>query len=163
MKNTAISKKLLFLCTGNSCRSIMAEVILNQQPKKSGKVNYTAYSAGSFPTGRVNPDSLAILHENQLPTEGLHSQSWHELSTIDFDIVITVCDNAAQESCPAYMGQAIKAHWGIADPDKISGNGRKPAFRQAFAQLQQRIDKLLALAADEINSENLNNIGKNSI
>ena len=141
----------------------MAEVLLNQASNSASKVNYTAYSAGSLPTGRVNPDSLEVLKQNNLPTTGLSSKSWNELAAIDFDIVITVCDNAAQESCPAYMGEAIKAHWGIADPDKATASARRTAFKQAFAQLQQRIDKLLALAAAEINSKNLNNIGKNSI
>ena len=152
-------KKLLFLCTGNSCRSIMAEVLLNHK----GKAAYIAYSAGSFPTGQVNPDSLTILHENQLPVGNLISQSWNDLSHIDFDIVITVCDNAANEVCPVYLGRAIKVHWGINDPDKIVGKKRKQSFDYAFRQLEERIDKLLNLSGCEIDAESLNKIGEESL
>ncbi len=112
-----MKKNILFLCTGNSCRSILAEVILNHL----GKDRFKAYSAGSFPTGQVNPDSLEVLEKYGLPITGLSSQSWHDFSHITFDIVITVCDNAAGEVCPLYLAPAIKAHWGIADPDIISG------------------------------------------
>lgn len=150
-------KNILFLCTGNSCRSIMAEVLLNQL----GKNTYQAYSAGSFPTGSVNPDSLNILKENQLLTRNLSSKSWNYLSHIYFDIVITVCDNAANETCPIYLGSAIKAHWPIADPDKVVGENRLEAFALAFEQLKQHINKLLKLS--EISSDNLNHIGKTSL
>ncbi len=147
-------KNILFLCTGNSCRSILAEVILNHV----GKERFKAYSAGSFPTGKVNPDSLSVLEKHGLPITGLSSQSWHDFSNINFDLVITVCDNAAGEVCPLYLGQAIKAHWGIADPDKVVGENRQSAFEKAFKQMELRIDKMLKL--DELTQENLNKIGK---
>ncbi len=147
-------KNILFLCTGNSCRSILAEVILNHV----GKERFKAYSAGSFPTGKVNPDSLSVLEKHGLPIIGLSSQSWHDFSNINFDLVITVCDNAAGEVCPLYLGQAIKAHWGIVDPDKVVGKNRESAFEKAFKQMELRIDKMLKL--DELTQENLNKIGK---
>ena len=134
----------------------MAEVLLNH--KSNGR--YVAYSAGSFPTGQVNPDSLTVLLKNQLPIDDLLSQSWDDLSHINFDIVITVCDNAANEVCPVYLDHAIKAHWGINDPDKIVGKERKYSFDRTFRQLEERISKLLNLAASEVNAENLNEIGK---
>ena len=148
-----MKKNILFLCTGNSCRSILAEVILNHV----GKERFKAYSAGSFPTGKVNPDSLSALEKHGLPITGLSSQSWHDFSNINFDLVITVCDNAAGEVCPLYLGKAIKAHWGIADPDKVVGENRESAFEKAFKQMELRIDKMLKL--DELTQENLNQIG----
>lgn len=150
-------KKVLFLCTGNSCRSIIAEVLLNHL----GHNNYVAYSAGSFPTGLINPDSIELLKSKNLMTQGLKSQSWDELAHINFDVVITVCDNAASETCPLYLGQAIKAHWGIPDPDKVLGKNRMAAFIKTFEQLEQRINAFLALS--EITVENLNTIGKTPI
>ena len=152
-----MKKNVLFLCTGNSCRSILAEVILNHL----GKDQFNAYSAGSFPTGQVNPDSLKVLKNHGLSSENLSSKSWHDLSDISFDIVITVCDNAAGEICPLYLGQAIKAHWGIADPDKVVGKNRSNAFEKAYKQMQQRIKKLLKLKV--ITSDKLNHIGKNTL
>ena len=148
-------KKILFLCTGNSCRSIMAEVLVNNL----GKTRFQAFSAGSFPTGTVNPDSIKLLQQHNLATVNLASKSWHDLSHIKFDIVITVCDNAAGETCPLYLGQAIKAHWGIPDPDKVTGENRPQAFAKAFNQLKHRIEKLLDLKETEITATNLNKIG----
>ncbi len=148
-----MKKNVLFLCTGNSCRSILAEVILNHL----GKDQFNAYSAGSFPTGQVNPDSLKVLEKHGFSSENLSSQSWHDFSHITFDIVITVCDNAAGEICPLYLGQALKAHWGIADPDKVVGKNRKAAFEKAFKQMKNRINKMLELV--ELTQENLANIG----
>ncbi len=142
------------MCTGNSCRSILAEVILNH----FGKDQFNAYSAGSYPTGKVNRDSLVVLKKQGLPVTGLSSQSWNDFSHINFDIVITVCDNAAGEVCPLYLGQAIKAHWGIADPDKVVGKNRGSAFEKAFKQMKNRIDEMLSL--DKITQANLNDIGK---
>jgi len=135
----------------------LAEVLVNHY----GSRKYQAYSAGSFPTGQVNLDSLVVLDRYHLPYNELKSQSWDDFSQIDFDIVITVCDNAANETCPIYLGHAIKAHWGIPDPDKVTGKGRAEAFELAFAQLKQRIEKLLNLI--EINSDTLNHIGKISL
>ncbi len=142
------------MCTGNSCRSILAEVVLNHL----GKDRFNAYSAGSFPTGKVNPDSLVVLEEHGLPIDNLSSQSWNDFTHINFDIVITVCDNAAGEVCPLYLGQAIKSHWGIADPDKVVGLNRADAFDKAFTQMKCRITHMLKL--DKITQVNLNNIGK---
>jgi len=151
-------KNILFLCTGNSCRSILAEALLNNL----GKNRFIAYSAGSFPIGQINSDSLKILQTNKLPILNLASKSWHTLEFIEFDIVITVCDNAAAETCPLYLGNAINAHWGISDPDKVKGTARPLAFDKAFNQLVQRIEKLVLLADDDINETQLNLIGTHS-
>ena len=150
-------KNVLFLCTGNSCRSILAEALLNHL----GENDYKAYSAGSFPTGEVNPDSIGMLQSKNLITTGFKSKSWDDLAHINFDIVITVCDNAANETCPVYLGHAIKAHWGIPDPDKVQGNRRAAAFAMAFDQLEQRINALLELSG--VTVENLNYIGDTSL
>ncbi len=131
----------------------MAEVLLNNM---SGR--YLAYSAGSFPTGQVNADAIKMLDKNQLEYSKLKSQSWNDFEGTNFDIVITVCDNAANESCPVYLGQSIKAHWGIPDPDKVFGENREAAFELAYKQLKNRIEKLLELS--EIESYGLNQIGK---
>ena len=147
------TNKVLFLCTGNSCRSIMAEVMLNNMSTK-----FHAFSAGSFPTGQVNEDAIKLLDKNQLEYSELNSQSWDEFDGVDFDIVITVCDNAANESCPVYLGQSLKAHWGIPDPDKAIGANRELAFELAYKQLYARIEKLLMLS--KIDSDSLNQIGK---
>jgi len=102
---------VLFLCTGNSARSILAEVMMNTL----GRGQFIAHSAGSHPTGTVHPRALALLQRQGFSTEGLHSKSWVGLPTIPY-IVITVCDNAAGETCPAYLGPALRAHWGVEDP-----------------------------------------------
>ncbi len=152
-----MKKNVLFLCTGNSCRSILAEVILNSLSKN----RFKAYSAGSNPTGIVNPDSIKVLNQYGFSTENLTSKSWNELSHIVFDIVITVCDNAAGETCPLYLDQAMKAHWGIPDPDKIMGSKRAEAFERSFKQMQLRIEKLLNL--NHITVSELNKIGENTL
>jgi arsenate reductase len=137
---------VLFLCTGNSARSVMAEAILNQK----GKPHFTAYSAGSHPTGRVNPHALKQLEAARLPSSGLRSKSWDELAkpgAPHLDFVFTVCDNAAQEVCPIWPGQPMTAHWGVPDPAVVSGNEEKieRAFRDAFVVLDRRISLFLAL------------------
>ena len=137
---------VLFLCTGNSARSIMAEAILNRK----GRPNFTAYSAGSHPTGRVWPEALKQLEIAKLPTEGLRSKDWSEFALPDapkMDFVFTVCDNAANEACPVWPGQPITAHWGVADPAHVVGSPEQieKAFRDAFMTLDRRINLLLCL------------------
>jgi arsenate reductase (thioredoxin) len=137
---------VLFLCTGNSARSIFAEAILNQK----GRPNFSAYSAGSFPTGRVNPSALKQLQIAHLPTENLRSKSWDEFATPgapQMNFVFTVCDNAAREVCPVWPGQPITAHWGIPDPANATGSPEQVdrAFRDAFVALDRRISLFLAL------------------
>ena len=137
---------VLFLCTGNSARSVMAEAILNQK----GKPHFTAYSAGSHPTGRINPHALKQLEAARLPTTGLRSKSWDEFAkpgAPHLDFLFTVCDNAAQEVCPIWPGQHMTAHWGVPDPAVASGSEEKTqrAFRDAFVILDRRISLFLAL------------------
>ena len=131
---------VLFLCTGNSARSILAEGILNQV----GGGQFVAYSAGSFPAGRVNPYALELLRKNRIPTEGLRSKAWDEFAkpgAPPLDFVFTVCDKAAGETCPVWPGRPVKAHWGIADPVAIEGTDseKRQAFLNAFRDLSQRI------------------------
>src|SRR5580693_2761686 len=137
---------VLFLCTGNSARSIMAEAILNG--KRSP--NFTAYSAGSMPSGTVRPEALEQLRAANLPTEGARSKSWEEFSKPDapeMNFVFTVCDNAAKEACPIWPGQPMTAHWGIPDPAAVSGTAEEieRAFRDAFITLGRRINLFLSL------------------
>jgi arsenate reductase len=137
---------VLFLCTGNSARSIMGEAILNHR----GKRVFTAYSAGSQPAGAVRPEALQELELAGIPTGGLRSKSWDEFAapgapTLDF--VFTVCDNAAKEVCPFWPGQPMTAHWGIGDPAAVKGNPEEVgrAFRDAFSALDRRIGLFLSL------------------
>jgi arsenate reductase len=137
---------VLFLCTGNSARSIMAEAILNQK----GRPNFSAHSAGSFPTGRVNPAALKQLELARLPTEYLRSKSWDEFAkpgAPKMNFAFTVCDNAAREICPVWPGQPMTAHWGIPDPATATGSPEQidRAFRDAFVALDRRISLFLAL------------------
>lgn len=137
---------VLFLCTGNSARSILAEAILNAR----GSSHFIAYSAGSHPSGRVRPEALAVLQSAGIPTDGLRSKSWDEFSGPDapaMDFVFTVCDNAANEVCPVWPGHPITAHWGLADPAAVQGSPteRERAFRETMAALERRISLLLAL------------------
>lgn len=136
----------LFLCTGNSARSIMAEAILNRK----GQPNFTAYSAGSHPTGQVRPEALRQLEAAQLPTAGLRSKSWDEFARPDaplLDFVFTVCDNAAHEVCPIWPGQPMTAHWGIPDPAAVQGKAEQieRVFREAFFLLDRRVNLFLSL------------------
>ena len=137
---------VLFLCTGNSARSILAEAILNFK----GRPTFTAYSAGSHPTGTVRPEALRQLEQVRLPTLGLRSKSWEEFSspgapTLDF--VFTVCDNAANEVCPVWPSQPMTAHWGIPDPAAVRGSESEVqrAFRDAYFLLDRRISLFLSL------------------
>jgi arsenate reductase (thioredoxin) len=137
---------VLFLCTGNSARSIMAEAILNQK----GKGKFTAYSAGSHPTGQPRPEALQQIEWAGLSTAGLRSKSWDEFSAPDapkLDFVFTVCDNAAREQCPYWPGQPMTAHWGIADPAAVKGTSEEVAraFRDAFTVLDRRIGLFISL------------------
>jgi arsenate reductase (thioredoxin) len=137
---------VLFLCTGNSGRSILAESLLN----RLGRGQFRGFSAGSHPNGRVNPLALDLLQKLEFPTEGLRSKSWDEFAApqrTHFDFVITVCDNAAGEACPLWPGQPMTAHWGIPDPAAVEGTEleKKLAFRRAFNAMERRIKLLLSL------------------
>jgi len=137
---------VLFLCTGNSARSIMAEAILNRK----GRPNFRAYSAGSHPTGRVRPEALRQIEIAHLPTEGLRSKDWDEFArpgAPQMNFVFTVCDNAAKEVCPVWPGQPMTAHWGVPDPAAVEGSPEEieRAFRDAFMTLDRRISLLLSL------------------
>jgi arsenate reductase len=137
---------VLFLCTGNSARSIMAEAILNHK----GRGAFTAYSAGSHPSGQPRPEALAQLHAVGIATDGLRSKYWDEFAAPGaphLDFVFTVCDNAANEACPFWPGQPMTAHWGIPDPAAVKGTPDEiaRAFRNAFTVLDRRIGLFLAL------------------
>ncbi len=137
---------VLFLCTGNSARSIMAEAILNYK----GRPNFTAYSAGSHPSGVVRPEAIRQLESARLPTNGLRSKSWDDFTKPDapkLNFVFTVCDNAAKEVCPFWPGQPMTAHWGVPDPAAVQGTQEEidKAFRDAFFMLDRRISLLLCL------------------
>jgi arsenate reductase len=137
---------VLFLCTGNSARSITAEAIMNYK----GRPNFTAYSAGSHPAGAVRPEAIEQLKNVHLPTDGLRSKSWEEFSKPDapkLDFVFTTCDNAAKEVCPIWPGQPMTAHWGVPDPAAIRGTTKEieRAYRDAFLTLERRISLFLCL------------------
>jgi arsenate reductase (thioredoxin) len=137
---------VLFLCTGNSARSIMAEAILNHK----GKGQFTAYSAGSHPAGKVRQEALRQIQFARLPTEGLRSKSWDEFAAPGapkLDFVFTMCDNAAKEQCPYWPGQPMTSHWGVADPAAVKGTPEEiaRAFRDAFTVLDRRIGLFLSL------------------
>jgi arsenate reductase len=137
---------VLFLCTGNSARSIMAEAIVNYR----GRPNFTAYSAGSHPSGQVRPEALREVERAHLPVSGLRSKSWDEFARPDapqMNFVFTVCDNAAKEVCPVWPGQPMTAHWGIPDPAAVEGTAEEieRAFRDAFMALDRRIGLFLSL------------------
>jgi arsenate reductase (thioredoxin) len=140
------SYNVLFLCTGNSARSIMAEAILNRK----GRPTFTAYSAGSHPAGAVRPEALQQLASAHLPIEGLRSKSWDEFAqpgAPKMQFVFTVCDNAAKETCPIWPGQPMTAHWGVPDPAAVEGTPEEiaKAFRDAFMILDRRISLFLCL------------------
>jgi arsenate reductase len=156
---------VLFLCTGNSARSIMAEALLNH--KSAG--NFTAYSAGSHPSGTPRPEALAQLQSAGIPITGLRSKSWDEFAAPGaprLDFVFTVCDNATNEQCPYWPGQPITAHWGIPDPAAVKGALEEiaRAFRDAFVVLDRRIGLFLSLPLSTLQQlaiqEKLNEIGK---
>jgi arsenate reductase (thioredoxin) len=139
---------VLILCTGNSCRSILAEALINHL----GSNRLRAYSAGSHPIGRVNPNAIAILQRNNIPTEELSSKSWDEFDGKGIDIVITVCDRAAAETCPAYLDGTIRAYWGLPDPAHVTGNAEQidGAFQTTYDALHIRITKMLELPLEDM-------------
>ena len=142
---------VLFLCTGNSARSILAEGILN----KKGRGVFTAFSAGSHPSGVVRPEALKQLDSAGLPTAGLRSKSWDEFSAADaprMNFVFTVCDNAANEVCPYWPGQPMTAHWGFPDPAAVEGSDdvKREAFRQTVRQIRTRVQLFLSLPLETL-------------
>src|SRR5450432_490338 len=146
----------LFLCTGNSARSILAEAIMNQK----GRPNFTAYSAGSHPAGKVRLEALRQLKAAHLPTVGLRSKSWDEFAKPDapkLDFVITVCDNAANEVCPMWPGQPMTAHWGLPDPAAVEGTDeqKRKAFLTTFVSLSNRINIFVNLPMDKLDRMSL--------
>jgi arsenate reductase len=156
---------VLFLCTGNSARSIMAEALLNHL----GRGRFHAYSAGSHPAGRVNPLAIATLERNHLPSGVARSKSWDEYATPDapqMNFVFTVCDRAAEEVCPIWPGQPMTAHWGVADPAAVEGTDeqKERAFALAFRELSARIGIFTALRIDALDElalqREINRIGK---
>jgi protein-tyrosine-phosphatase len=158
---------VLFLCTGNSARSILAEAILN----RIGKGKFVAYSAGSDPKGKVNPHAIALLKRLDFPTGDLRSKSWNEFSATSapqLDFVFTVCDNAANELCPVWPGQPMTAHWGIPDPAAVEGDDSSVdfAFRDAYAVLQRRIELFANLPVQSLDrmslKKRLDDIGRTS-
>jgi protein-tyrosine-phosphatase len=145
------SFNVLFLCTGNSARSIMAESLLNSM----GAGRFKAYSAGSFPKGQVHPLALQLLQKNRLPTEGLRSKSWDEFAGTKaphMDFVFTVCDRAAGEACPVWPGQPMTAHWGVDDPAAAQGDEetKHKAFFRAYNQLQHRLSIFVNLSMEKL-------------
>jgi arsenate reductase len=156
---------VLFLCTGNSARSILAEAYLNA----SGRGRFRAYSAGSHPGGKVNPFALELLRKNRIDTSALRSKSWDEFAAPDapaMDFVFTVCDQAAGEVCPMWPGQPMTAHWGVDDPAKVEGTEeqKRKAFMRAFTELSTRINLFINLPLAKLDrlvlKKKLNEIGK---
>jgi arsenate reductase len=152
---------ILFLCTGNSCRSILAEATFNALAPKG----MNAMSAGSKPTGEVHPKSIALLERKGISTDGYYSKSWNDLPVTP-DIVITVCGSAAGETCPAYLGNVMRAHWGVDDPAKATGTDEEidAAFENAYLILRRRIEAFLKFNITEIENKEylqsqLNSIG----
>jgi arsenate reductase len=151
-------RTVLFLCTGNSARSLLAEALLN----RLGEGRFRASSAGSQPKGEPHPMALEVLRSHGFETEGLRSKSWHEFAGSEappIDLVITVCDNAAGESCPVWPGRPIAAHWGIEDPAAVEGEGQREAFEQALRYLRNRISLLVELPAESLDELALRKIG----
>lgn len=160
-------KNVLFLCTGNSARSILAEAIINAQSRG----RFRGLSAGSHPTGRVNPFALALLERQGMSTKGLRSKNWDEFAVPGaphLDFVFTVCDNAAGEVCPIWPGQPISAHWGVEDPAAVEGSDedKQKAFFHAFNFLQRRISLFVNLPLDKLDrmtlKKKLDGIGQTS-
>lgn len=154
---------VLFLCTGNSARSIIAEVVMN----KLGAGRFRAYSAGSQPRGEIHPMALSVLNGMGYETSGVFSKSWDEFSRPEgpeFDFIFTVCDNAAGETCPIWIGKPVTAHWGIADPAAVEGEAQRDAFLQALRYLTRRIELFMMLPHESLDEmsmrQQLQDIGK---
>jgi arsenate reductase len=148
--------EVLVLCTGNSARSILAEALINHR----GAGRFRAYSAGSHPTGRVNPFAIATLQRFGLPTEGLRSKSWNEFAgpgSPRLDFIFTVCDNAAGEVCPLWPGQPITAHWGVPDPAAVEGTDERKlqAFEDTFRILERRVSRFVDLPLSSLDTRDL--------
>ena len=141
---------VLFLCTGNSCRSLISEALFNHL----APVGWHATSAGSQPTGKLNERALALLASKGIPTEGYYSKSWEDLQVTP-DIVVTVCASAAGETCPAYLGPVLRTHWGVNDPSHVVGSKEEinAAFETAYAILRARIEAFLALPLDQLGTD----------
>jgi arsenate reductase (thioredoxin) len=163
----AIPYRVLFVCTGNSARSILAEATLNHL----GRDRFLAYSAGSQPTGYVNPHALTQLARAGMPVDGYRSKSWDEFSSDGapaLDLVITVCDSAAEETCPVLFGDFVRTHWGLPDPASVKGSEDEieQAFEQAHWLIRYRIEQLLALPIEELDvaalRQHLDEIGESS-
>lgn len=156
--------RVLILCTGNSARSILGEVLFN----RLGKGTFKAYSAGSKPAGSVNPGALELLQQQGFSIEGLRSKSWDEFAMAgapEFDFIFTVCDNAAGETCPIWPGRPATAHWGIPDPAHVDGDeARRMAFNKAYEQLARRIQMFMSLPIEKLDKltlkERLEDIGR---
>jgi len=158
---------VLFLCTGNSARSILAEAFLNNTAESRGR--FKAYSAGSHPQGQVHPLALELLQKNRIPTADLRSKSWDEFAAPgapSMDFVFTVCDQAASEPCPYWPGQPMTAHWGVPDPAAVIGTEeqQRRAFRDALMMLSRRIELFASLPLEKLDKlsleKHLKNIGK---
>ncbi|MGH8173927.1 MAG: arsenate reductase ArsC [Rhodanobacteraceae bacterium] len=158
---------VLFLCTGNSARSILAEAILNHVANRGGR--FRAYSAGSFPKAEPNPFALELLRKNHIATDGLRSKPWDEFAgpaAPKLDFVFTVCDQAAGEACPVWPGQPMTAHWGVFDPASVEGSGddKRRAFFEAYVALRRRIELFTSLPITSLDKialqERLREIGK---
>ena len=153
---------ILVICTGNSCRSIISEALFNHL----GKGRIKAFSAGSQPLGRLNAGAVALLQRHGVATDGLSSKSWEAFENQAIDVVITVCDNAAGETCPVYLRPSPKAHWGLSDPGHVKGtvDEVKAAFEATYRAVEQRINLMLVLPLEDMSSEalvtELNAIGK---
>jgi arsenate reductase len=149
---------VLFLCTGNSARSILGESLINRW----GRGRFRGFSAGSHPTGQVNPLALDLLKRLEFPTEHLRSKNWNEFegpNAPEIDFVFTVCDNAAAEQCPIWPGHPMTAHWGLADPAAVEGDEkeRKLAFRRTFSELENRVKNFVSLPLDQLEGMTLQN------
>ncbi|ALT00494.1 arsenate reductase ArsC [Lacimicrobium alkaliphilum] len=145
--------KILYICTHNRCRSILSEAITNHM----GNGRILARSAGSQPSGEVHPLSIFYLEEQGIATDDLQSQSWDEFEDFAPDLVITVCDSAAGESCPLWFGKSLKIHWGLADPSKLQGSeeDKADAFRNTIKEIEQRVQQMLKLDLEHISQHQL--------